>query len=111
LDESISLPASLLPHRYLRRRPHIYSDDEIARLLAAARRPHSPRGLRAVTYTTVFGLLAATGLRISEALALDAADVDFDDALQLSEERQLRLVREAEAKEALSGGALKASGE
>ncbi len=74
-------PASLLPHRYQRRRPYIYTDDEIARLLAAPRRLHSPRALRALTYATVFGLLAATGLRISEALALDGADVGVDDAL------------------------------
>jgi integrase len=74
-------PAGLLPHRYHRRRPHVYSDDEIARLLATARRLPSPRGLRALTYTTLFGLLAATGLRISEALDLDRADVRFDDAL------------------------------
>jgi integrase len=73
--------ASLLPHRYQRRRPHVYRDDEITRLLAAARRLPSPRGLRALTYTTLFGLLAATGLRISEALDLDRADVRFDDAL------------------------------
>jgi integrase/recombinase XerD len=74
-------PAALLPHRYHRRRPHIYSDDEIARLLATARRLPSPRGLRALTYTTLFGLLAAAGLRISEALSLDRADLRFDAAL------------------------------
>ena len=74
-------PASLLPHRYQRRRPHIYRDEEITRLLEAARRLPSPRGLRALTYTTLFGLLAATGLRISEALDLDRADVAFEAAL------------------------------
>jgi integrase len=74
-------PAALLPHRYHRRRPHIYSDDEIARLLATARRLPSPRGLRALTYTTLFGLLAAAGLRISEALSLDRADLRIDAAL------------------------------
>jgi integrase len=74
-------PAGLLPHRYHRRRPYVYRDDEIASLLATARRLPSPRGLRALTYTTLFGLLAAAGLRISEALNLDRADLHFDAAL------------------------------
>jgi integrase len=55
--------------------PHIYSEQEIADLLAAARRL-SP-ALRGATYETLFGLLAATGLRISEAGHLMDADVDL----------------------------------
>ena len=38
----------------------------------------SLNGLRALTCSTLFGLLAVTGLRISEALSLNAADVDLD---------------------------------
>ncbi len=49
--------------------PHIYSEQEIVDLLATARRL-SP-ALRGATYETLFGLLAATGLRISEASASD----------------------------------------
>ncbi len=57
--------------------PHIYTDQEILDLLDAARGMR-PRGrLRPTTYETLFGLLAATGLRISEALHLRYADVDF----------------------------------
>jgi integrase/recombinase XerD len=42
----------------------------------AARLP-SVHGIRALTYTTLFGLIAVTGLRVSEALALDNGDVDL----------------------------------
>lgn len=55
--------------------PHIYSEQEIADLLAAARRL-SPV-LRGATYETLFGLLAATGLRVSEAGHLTDADADL----------------------------------
>ena len=51
----------LLPHRYRRKPPHIYSDEEIARLLRRTQQLPSPQGLRARTYTTLFGLLVATG--------------------------------------------------
>lgn len=60
-----------------RRAPHIYSGAEIQRIIeeAAKLRPSVP--LRPATYTTMFGLLAATGLRISEALSLRLADADL----------------------------------
>jgi site-specific recombinase XerD len=61
-------PAGLLPHRYQRKTPHIYSDEEIARLLRRAAQLPSSKGLRAHTYTTIFGLLAVTGMRVNEAL-------------------------------------------
>jgi len=55
--------------------PHIYTEREIADLLVAARDLCPP--LRGATYETLFGLLAATGLRVSEALHLLDADVDL----------------------------------
>jgi len=60
--------------------PHIYTDKEIAELLAAAGRlpPHGT--LRPAAYSTLFGLIAATGLRISEALHLRCGDVDLANA-------------------------------
>lgn len=61
--------------------PHIYSDAEMVALLEAARQLGPPDGLRAATYTTLFGLLASTGLRISEALKLNDVDVDLDRGL------------------------------
>ncbi|MGH9627332.1 MAG: tyrosine-type recombinase/integrase [Bryobacteraceae bacterium] len=70
-------PAGLLPHRYQRKRPHIYSDDEIDKILRRAAQLVSPTGLRAHTYTTLFGLLAVSGMRVNEALNLDRPDVDL----------------------------------
>jgi integrase len=70
-------PADLLPYRYRRQAPYIYSDAEVRELLRAAAALPSARGLRAVTYTTLLGLYASTGLRTNEALRLDREDVDL----------------------------------
>jgi integrase/recombinase XerD len=70
--------AELLPHRYQRKPPHIYSDEEIERLLRQAQQLPSSKRLRARTFTTLFGLLAVTGMRVSEALGLDRPDVDLN---------------------------------
>jgi len=69
--------AGLLPYRYERKKPHIYSDDEIEKLLGQAAQLASPKGLRGHTYATLFGLLAVSGMRISEAVNLDRPDVDL----------------------------------
>jgi len=74
-------PRGSLPGRRRRRPPHIFTDADIGRLMAEAAQRRSPTGLRPLTYTTLIGLLAATGLRPGEALALDTADVDLDDGL------------------------------
>jgi site-specific recombinase XerD len=63
-------PPGLLPHRYRRKPPYIYRDDEVARLIQAAQQLDSPLGLRAATYSTLFGLLSVTGMRISEPIHL-----------------------------------------
>jgi integrase len=60
-----------------RQAPHIYSEQEIIDLLAAARKLGPAPGLRGIVYETLFGLLASTGMRISEALALTNADADL----------------------------------
>jgi integrase len=70
-------PHGLLPARQRRPLPHIYSDREIAELMGAAGRLRSAAGLRRVTFQTLIGLLASTGLRPGEALALNVADVDL----------------------------------
>jgi integrase len=67
-------PCGLLPSRARRARPHLYTAGEIQQLLAAAQ---ALPPLRGRTYACVFGLLAATGLRIGEALALTPDDVDL----------------------------------
>jgi len=74
-------PAGLLPHRYARKRPYIYSDAEIKNLVRTACQLPSPSGLKGHTYSTIFGLLAVTGMRISEALALDREDVNLDEGI------------------------------
>jgi integrase len=62
--------------------PHIYSEQEIIDLLAAAHNLGSfIPGLRGATYETLFGLIASTGLRISEALHLLDLDVDLKSGL------------------------------
>jgi integrase len=61
-----------------RRVPYIYTADEIGRLMRAASLM-PPRGsIAPLMYATLFGLLAATGLRISEALTLRCDDVTED---------------------------------
>lgn len=67
-------PAGLLPARTRRVTPYIYSDAEVAALMAAARMLRNP--LRAATFETLIGLLAATGMRGSEAMQLDDSDID-----------------------------------
>jgi len=57
--------------------PHIYRDSEIIELLAAARQIGPDGGLRPLVMETLFGLIACTGLRISEALDLLDGDVDL----------------------------------
>lgn len=57
--------------------PHVYREPEIIELLAAARKLGPDGGLRPVVMETLFGLIACTGLRISEALGLLDADVDL----------------------------------
>ena len=57
--------------------PHVYREREIVELLAAARQIGPQGGLRATVMETLFGLMACTGLRISEALGLQEADVDL----------------------------------
>ena len=71
-------PAGLLPHPYRRKPPYIYADEEIQRLLRQAQQLPSSKGLRAATIMTLLGLLAVTGMRVSEAVSLDREDVDLD---------------------------------
>jgi integrase len=81
LDPATEVPAAdLLAGRARRATPYLYTDDEIVALIAAApaalRRAH-----RVATYQTLFGLLAITGLRVGEAIALDRDDFHASDGL------------------------------
>lgn len=73
-------PPFILGHGHRRLAPHIYTDEEIAGLLEACARMLPQDGLRPWTYKTLFGLIAATGLRVSEALKLQIADLDLPGA-------------------------------
>jgi len=75
--DTVVPPRSLFGPGHRRLTPHIYTEREIAALLAAARRLVPTTGLRPHTCATIFGLLAATGLRISEACALQRTDADL----------------------------------
>jgi integrase/recombinase XerD len=69
-------PLGLMPHRQRWRRPFIYSPADIDTVIERARCSIvSP--LRAATYSTLIGLLAASGMRIGEAITLDRGDVDW----------------------------------
>ena len=72
-------PVGLVTGKHRRATPYLYSDADIAALLASARQLSSP--LRAATYATLLGLLAVSGLRVGEALALDREDVDLTSGL------------------------------
>ena len=74
-------PANYFGYRKTRRVPHIYSRDEIESLVLAAKRLPSFNSLRPKTYATLISLLAATGLRISEALHLLVSDITPDGLL------------------------------
>jgi integrase len=77
LDPAHEVPASdLLPRRTHRATPYLYSDEDIAALVAAAESLPTP--LRRATFATLIGLLAVTGMRVGEAIALDRNDVDLN---------------------------------
>ena len=76
IDPVHEVPAAdLLPQRPLRASPYLYSDADIAALIAATRALRTP--LRQATFATLIGLLAVTGIRVGEAIALDRGDVDL----------------------------------
>lgn len=70
-------PADLITGSSPRGKPHIFTEEEILRLMKAALRLDSWKGFRPWTYYTLLGLLAATGLRPGEARGLDCRDVDL----------------------------------
>ena len=74
-------PWSLLPYRSRRARPYLYTDDEVRLLLKASLDLSPADALRRWTYHVLFGLLAVSGLRISEALSLRLSDVDLQDGV------------------------------
>lgn len=88
-------PKGLLPSRASGRTPYLFSPAQITALMAAARALAHP--LRAASFEALIGLMAITGLRTGEALALDRADVDLAEGMltirrsKLGKSRQLPL--------------------
>jgi len=72
-------PTGLLAVPRRRPTPYIYAPDDLVRVLQAARRLRQP--LRAATYEALLGLLAVTGMRVGEAVALTCDDVDLIDGV------------------------------
>lgn len=73
-------PTGALGRGHRRLAPHIYTDEEILALLERADCLMPSGGMRPLMYRTLFGLIAAAGLRLSEALKLRVGDVDLNGA-------------------------------
>lgn len=69
-------PEDVLSRRYRRIQPYLYSPGEIAALMRAA--GNLAPALRAVTWRTLIGLLAVTGMRQGEACRLRRGDADLE---------------------------------
>ena len=93
LDPAAEVPAAeLLPWRRRRATPYLYTDAEIAALIAACASLRFP--LRVATYGTLIGLLAITGLRVGEAIRLDRGDLDIERGLLLVRDSKFGKSRE-----------------
>jgi integrase len=78
-------PLGLVPYNRRRGQIFLYSDADIAAIMTAAKQTiREP--LRAATYHTLIGLLAASGLRIGEAIKLDRDDIDWTEGVLLIRE-------------------------
>lgn len=93
IDPACEVPAAeLLPSPPHRATPFLYSEEQVAALIEAA---GTLRGTHpAATYRTLIGLLAVTGMRIGEALALDRGDVDSKEGWILVRETKFAKSRE-----------------
>ena len=93
LDPAAEVPAAeLLPWRRRRATPYLYTDAEIAALIAACASLRFP--LRVATYGTLIGLLAISGLRVGEAIRLDRGDLDLERGLLLVRDSKFGKSRE-----------------
>lgn len=70
-------PNDLLPAKKRRAVPYLYSESDIEALMCTARK--IPQPLKSATIETIVGLLAVTGMRIGEAIALDRDDVELSE--------------------------------
>jgi site-specific recombinase XerD len=83
----------LVPRVCFRKQPHLYSQSELEQLLAATGRLAPSYSLKRLVYRTLVGVLACTGLRVSEALKLNAADVDLQQGVLRIEKTKFKKSR------------------
>jgi integrase len=81
-DARTEVPAQkLLPYQFHRRAPYLYRDEEVLQIISAARGISPENEFKGATQATLLSLLAVTGMRVGEALALDRGDVDLNRSL------------------------------
>jgi integrase/recombinase XerD len=81
-DTSTYIPEKSLAVPYkVKTKPHIYTRNQVLRLLEAAKLLPPDSSLRPYTYYTIIGLLWVTGLRIGEVVRLNVEDVDLRQGL------------------------------
>jgi len=79
VDPRTEVPSpKLLPYHIRRRVPQLYRDEDVRRLVEVAYQIAPAHPIKGPTLGTLLGLLATTGLRVSEALKLDGGDVDWN---------------------------------
>ena len=83
-------PRHVFGPAHLRRPPYLYSDKQLRELALEGSDADSDAGFRQLTHATLFGLLACTGLRISEALAILLDDVDLKSGIIVIRESKFR---------------------
>jgi integrase len=82
-DPRHEVPPNVFHMRLVRPLPYIYAPEEVARMLEAAGRLKATYPHRRAVYTAFFGLIAATGLRMSEARNLRLDDVSPEGVLRI----------------------------
>jgi integrase/recombinase XerD len=93
LDPATQIPpAELMPCRYRRVAPYLFTPEQIDALIQAAAGLTHP--LRALNYTTLIALLAVTGMRVGEACGLDDSDIDTGTGVVTIRAGKLRKARE-----------------
>jgi len=84
-------PAGVFAAHYRRPTPYLWSGEDICRVLEAAGGLGPP--LKAASYQALFGLLAVTGMRVGEALALERRDVDLEEGVITIRQETAKLER------------------
>ncbi len=82
LEPRTEVPSpKVLPSRAFRPEPYLYTEKQVDQLICAARQIDPRHKIKGLSLGTLLGLLAVTGLRVGEALALSRNNIDFTQAL------------------------------